>query len=235
MARRKKAFVTLAVSLLIGLILTLIKFVIANVWISIISVFVLALILVFFAFMFSLSFDFLLKMKISLTDQYLQRDNGKKVEDFLIADITKINIKRTTGKTIREIKIVFTNGTNVCINALDNFEQFKDDLVKKISVNVVKNEFSEPIDFDHPLFYVVVGALVSFLSTNAIRFLVNLDYRSTIIFYVIFSVYLLIWGIYFVLQKPISQRYGNKTVKVDYIIGLLMVLAGLGIFLIRQG
>ena len=101
--RRKRAFATLSVSLMTGMVLASIDFIIENTVVSVIIVFILSLAFAFWWAILSRGFDSFSKMNISLTDHHQRRDNGKKIEHFALEDIKSIRVKRTTKATVREI------------------------------------------------------------------------------------------------------------------------------------
>jgi len=222
--RIKKAYATLLISLIVGQILAskILHFpiTIINYFYFIIAFFLLGV----------LSFrllNFLLHIKIVLSTQMLERINNKTSESFLIKNIIKVKIKRTTKNTIREIYIWLQDGKSVFISAIENFEQFRNDLISKLDKNVAVREMHEPIDFDHPLFYSVLGLPISFIGVYLIKLITNFNYARIGIALLVFSVYLLVIGIYFIYAKPISKRYGNKTRIIDFAFGIFMICSGI--------
>jgi hypothetical protein len=229
MTRRKKAFTTLLVSLLIGLFLAS---KILNFPISIIIYLSITIILFCIDALFFRSFDFLLLTKIILSEKSLKRITRNESENFLIATIDKIKIKRTSKNSIREIYIRFRDGKNIAINGLVNFKQFQNDLKEIISKDVSIKEIREPIDFDHPLFYAILGLPISFVGVYLIKLMTNLDYLKVKIMLVGFSFFMLLEGIYFISAKPISKRYGDTRKFVDFIFGFTMISIGISVFIL---
>jgi hypothetical protein len=228
-SRRKKAFTTLSISLMIGLILAS---KILGFPVSVIGYLCFAIVLFLAGALFFRSFDFLSQIKICLSDQSLKRINIKVSEGFLIANINRVKIKRTTRNTIREIYIWLRDGKSIFITALEDFEQFRTDLINKISKDIAIKEMREPIDFDHPLFYSILGLPISFVGVYLIKLVANLDYfKVKVILFVVF-VYVFALGIYFIYAKPISKRYGDQKKAVDYIFGFIMVCVAVYIFIL---
>lgn len=162
----------------------------------------------------------LLKTDIGLTNKYIRKNKTK----YLIKDINKIIIKRTSKGYIREIKIKF-NKTNTYINnSTNDIEKFIKELQEYLPKNVIKKTIHEPLDYDHPLFYFFFGILVSFISIESIS-LLNTKYIN-LITYVISSLSI-IMGIYFIVYKPIYKRDEKSNKITDYIWGLFFVIGGL--------
>jgi len=222
MSRRKRAFSTLSVSLTAGVVLAsfVCRFpVSAAAYLCIACVFLLSGTLLF------KSFDSLSRVIVCLTDQRLERIHGKISENYLIADIQKIRIKRTKNHSIREIHIAFRDKKGIYINALDEFENFLGELRRTLCKDVLFEEIREPIDFDHPLFYSFLGFPVSFLCILLLKLIENMDLVKGKYILFGFAVYLFSAGLYFLFKKPVSKRYGNTKHTADYIIGLLMVFS----------
>lgn len=205
--RRKKAYVTLVASLLIGIILTstILRFQIP--------------IPGYFSLIFGLSllgaysFNFfrnLIQIKIILSDKKLKRITDKTTEEYLLSNIDNVTIKRKTNNTIREIYISFIGGENVVVSALGQFEKFSKELVRNLDKSIKVKEKNEPLDYDHPLFYKILGLMVGFLGVVIIKFASQLSYKQMIIGLIVFLIYLLALSVYLIKTKPISRRVGEK-------------------------
>jgi hypothetical protein len=230
LSRRKKAFITLLVSIYVGSFLASKFF---NYPISIIGY--LSLALVFFL-VGILTFQFLnsiSKIKIRLSDKKIERTTGRVSESFFLSDIQRIKVKARTNGIIREIYIWFSNRRNLFMTAFEkDFNRFKDVLAGKISKDIVVEEVREPINYDHPLFYPILGLLISFAGIYFLKYITFIDYSKLKTIFFIFSVYAFALAIYFILIKPISKRSGAKQTVVDYIIGLIIVCSSIFIFII---
>jgi hypothetical protein len=179
------------------------------------------------------SFRFLRNLsqaKISLSGKSLKRELNGVSEEYLFRNINHVKIKWTTNKTIREMYIWLNDGKDVFVSALDNFEQFKDNLLANLNKDAVVENVHEPLDFDHTLFYSILGLPISTLGVLIFKFVPNLDYRYIKIGEEIFSAFLFMFGIYFIITKPLSKRYGNKATVSDIIVGALMICLGLTFF-----
>ncbi|MDD2889671.1 MAG: hypothetical protein PHE49_03400 [bacterium] len=227
--RRKRAFTTLSISLIIGLILAS---KILDFPVSVFGYLCFATALFLSSILLFKSFDYLSQIKIYLSNQIIERTNQKASESFLIANINNVKIKRTTRNTIREIYIWSRDGKSTFINALEDFEQFRTELINKIGKNIPIKEMREKIDFDHPLFYSILGLLISFVGVYLIKTIASLDYFKTKVILFVVSVYIFAVGVYFICTKPISKRYGNKKKFADYIFGFIMVCFSVYIFIL---
>jgi len=224
MSRRIKAFSTLSASLTAGVILA--SFVL-QFPVSVIAYFCIVFVFVLIVALLFKLFDSLSRVTVILSDKRLERINGGKSENYIIADIKEIRIKRTKSNIIREIHISFLDGKGIFISALEEFEDFISELTSRLGKDVVIKKIREPIDFDHPLFYSILGFPISFACIFLFKIIARADFfkMKSIIF--VFSIYLFAAGIYFPFKKPISERYGKKSYPVDYIVGLFMVCCGI--------
>lgn len=228
--RRKKAFITLLLSLTAGLFLSskILDFPISPTgYLFLVVAFISAGVLTV-RFLNSVS-----RIKIHIGDKKIERTNGRLSENFSLSDINRITIKKRTTGSIREMYIWFRNRNSLVMTAFEeDFAQVKDALVgNTISKNVVVKEVREPIDFDHPLFYPILGLLIGFVSIYFLKLITNIDYSVAAIILLISSMYTFALSVYFMLIKPIARRCGGKQAVVDYVIGLIMVCAGIFILL----
>lgn len=228
-ARRKKAYLNLSLSLITGIFLSsflfhnplyILNYVIVAVTMALIGA-------------FSLNFfRNLTKTKILLTDTALQRITKDQIENYPLNKINKVIIKWTTNKTIREVYIWLCDGKSIFISALDHFEQFKNDLLEKIGKGTKVREKHEPLDFDHPLFYSILGLCFGGASNLLLRSLTDVTFQQMRYGSFLLSIYLVALGLYFFITKPISKRSGKTTKSSDMIMAILMVLSGLTTFIL---
>lgn len=224
LVRRKIAYSTLSISLMAGLLFAsiLLKFPVPVGGYLIVLTVILLLGLYSFKFLHTLS-----QTKIYLSNQILERKVHGSSEKYLIGEISHVQIKWTTHDTIREIYIWLQNDKSIFISALNHFEEFKNDLVDKLDTHVIVKETREPLDFDHPIFYAVLGLPISTAGVFMYTLILTWNYQRIKIVILAFFVYLLLLGIYFIAAKPISNRYGNKTIVTDYITGVTMISFGI--------
>lgn len=224
------AFATLSASLLTGLFLSA---QILQYPLPIYVYFIFAASLTVINVMLFFLFDYMNKIQIRFTGQVMERITPKSTELYPIDNISGVKIKRTSHSTIREIYIYCRGEKNVFISAIDQFEAFMEHLQESLSPDVPVKKVREVIDFDHPLFYALLGLPISFSGLWLIRSILTIDYARMKILLFIFSVYLLGVGLYFLWKKPIAKRFGDKKKYSDYIFGLFM--SGFGsVFLIAS-
>lgn len=225
--RRKKAFITLLSSMIVGLFLA------ASLLNYPIPIDGYLLVGAVFIFLGMITFQFLnsiMQMKIRLSDKTIERIKGKVSERYLLADIKDIRIKRRTNGIIREIYMYFPNQKELVLTAFENdFEEIKE-IINRANTAVAIKETKEIIDFDHPLFYSILGLPISFGSIALMKLAENWDYSQTRIILLVFSFYAFGLGLYFILKKPTSARVGKNQAVIDYIIGLIIAGGGLFIF-----
>jgi len=198
--RREKAFLALSISLFLG---TIISSLLLNFSISCLFLDLFALILFLLNLWLKVFFNKFLKMKTCLSKSFLIRGNRK----FLIKNINKLTIKRTTNNTIREVGIFFDNKKSLFINGLNNFEKFRTNLLKNIDKDVMIKNIREPIDFDSVFFYPILGLTISLITVYLFKMMVNFSYQTLQIILYLSIIYVFLIGIYFVISKPISKRY----------------------------
>lgn len=215
--RRKIAFATLSASLLSGLFLSalLLKYPL-----SIYVYLAFAVVLIIINVMVALLFKYMRKISISFTGQVLMRITPKSTEIYPVENIRNVRIKRTSRRTIREIYIYCNDEKSVYISALDQFETFREHLHKVLSPDVPVKEFRESVDYDHPLFYALLGLPISFTGLWFTRSILTIDYERMKILLIIIAVYLLGVGFYFFWKRPITKRFGDKKKYSDYVFGL---------------
>ncbi|MCK9393694.1 MAG: hypothetical protein WCX30_01545 [Candidatus Paceibacterota bacterium] len=231
--RRGKAFITLLTSMTVGLFLGSLFF---NYPISIYGYLLVALAFFFLSAITFVFFILISKTKIYISDNGIKKISGKLSESFLLSDVKSIKVKRRTNGVIREIYITFKGQKELVITAFEkDFEEIRNLLISELRGDVIVKETHEPINFDHPLFYSILGLPISFMGIFFIKILTTLDYDQ--IKYILFalSVYVVLVGIYFIFKKPIAIRAGKKRVIADYIIGLIIICGSIFIFFVGLG
>jgi hypothetical protein len=225
--RRLRAFTTLIVSLLAGIALSSIDYLLSApaIWLACIAG--LALVLILSRLAFARSFRSYSRIELRVNDSYVERTRGTSSEKYPLADITGLRVLRTSRKSIREITARFSNGRRFSMNGVEDFERLEQELRSRIPASATATETREPIDYDHPLFYVVFGGLVGLAFTMAIRAMSSLSQGSLKWTTLGIAGYATILGAYFLLARPIAQRYGPKSRSGDFLIGLLAILAGI--------
>ncbi len=227
LTRRLRAYTILIVSLLAGIALSSIDFLRSSpaVWLVGLAILAGCLLLSRFALVRSLRSYALLELR--LDDTHIERVRGETVEKFVLADITRLRIVRTSRKALREITAQRRDGGRLSMNAVADFGRFEQDLRSKLPANVAVTEVGEPIDYDHPLFYVVFGLITGGAFTLAVRAMATLNQSGMKWATLAIACYSAILGAYVLLARPLSQRYGPKSRFGDLLLGLFALLAGI--------
>jgi hypothetical protein len=226
MDRRRRAYTTLIVSLLAGVTVSSIDHLLSAPTITVLCLLGLSLILVLSRFVFFKSFERFSQIRVVLNDSCIERTRGSSTDKYLLEDVVGFRTKRTTRGSIREITVRLSKGRRLSINALRDFEQFKQELQRRAPAGAARTEVKEPIDFDHPLFYAVFGVVMGLAATTAVRVLAALGEKGLKWTNLGIAGYAVIMGAYFVLGRPISQRYGARSRSADLLLGSLAILLG---------
>lgn len=219
-SRRKKAFLALCVSILLG---TASGSVIYKFPILIGGYLVVICILLLIGLFSSSFLKKISDTKIQLSDQEILREIGPFSEKYPIAKVKRIEIKWTTRKIIREIYIRFQGGRNIAITAIDSFEKFKNSLLELVKTQVIVKEKHEQLDFDHWLFYPILGLFIGNLSVLGLKSLISIDLQQIKIGEMFFLAFLFIFSLYFFITTSISKRSGSQTKFQDYLTGGIMI------------
>lgn len=229
--RRNSAFNSLIISSMAAFLLSGIFFWPdrAKLWTWLLSS--LLIIFIFFKIFIVLFFKSFLKTKIILSDKYLERTTQKSHDKVLLTSIRRLVVVKTTRNKIRELRI-YSERNNLIIDGLENFNDFKDELLKKCKIECA--QINEIIDYDHPLFYIILGTILGFITVISMKGLTRANATTVTIIYYSIAVYAIIVGIYFIINKPITKRYAAKHNIIDYIWGLLFLLSGIAIFILSR-
>lgn len=224
--RRKIAFATLEISLFISACIFSLDAIFSFPKFSIPCILISLVILFLIKTLVNRVLDRQSYLQVSLSDNELKRNFKNASESYLLSDIKSIRIKRTTRGLIREIKLNIIGDTAIFINGLEDFETFKDDLIKSTKHIKVIN-YKETIDFDHPLYYVFFGAITGTISTLLFKSMFLISESNIKYVQVSIDGFIIIMGLFWIISKPIRSRYGNKNIISDYIFGLLILIIGL--------
>ncbi|MCJ7650986.1 MAG: hypothetical protein MUP85_20435 [Candidatus Lokiarchaeota archaeon] len=220
--RRKKAFTTLIISIWFGLIISAFDFIISNILLSVIFLLTFAIFLYISRVLTINSLNYFSQIRFLVNDESIERKTKKSEEIYLFKDITKLSIKRTSKGNIREVGVLLKDGNSIFINGLNDFESFRERLINNCSKSIKIKKINEPIDFDHPFYYLFFGFIVSSISTMFIRLIAGLNSSNLEIIYLTVLFYNLIVSLFIILAKPISRRFGKTTQITDYILGILI-------------
>ena len=227
MDRRSRAYTTFIVSLLIVISASSIDYLFSAPTIVLPCLLGLALVLVLSKLAFLKSFRGYSQIRVLVDDSHIERIRGTSSEKYLVKDIVGFRAKRTSRGSIREITVRLGDGRRFIVNALRDFERFEQELQKKAPASAVKSEVKEPIDYDHPLFYVVFGVMMGLAVTTAIRVIAVLSEKGLKWTNLGIACYAFVVGAYLLLGRPLSQRYGTRSRSVDLVLGSLALLSGI--------
>jgi hypothetical protein len=234
MNRRKKAFLSLSISLFISANLSFFSFFLSYFQLTLPFVAILALFLTFTVLYFNRFLERSKSLKINISDQKIEKKWFNKNDVYDIKLISCVKIKRTKSNLIREIKLMVSGARPLYINGLDRFEEFNNSLLSSLNEDVKIYKTKEPIDFDHPLFYVFLGTLVGI---SSILFLKVLFIYSNFIwlFQLLVACFAIVVGIYWLFSKPIAGRYGLNKKIVDNVMGSVFIIIGFALMIISKG
>jgi len=230
--RRKIAFLVLSISMIAGVFIAsfALNYTVssAGYLVPVLALFIIGV----------LSFKFLgniSHLKIRVSGAHIQRITPKSSESYPLSDVSRIKIKRRSSGGIREIYLYFKGRKNLSITAQEeHFERLIKTLLSKTGKNVEVKEVREPINFDHPLFYPILGLAIGFIGVFCTKYAAKMDFVVAKAFIYGFSAYLLAMATYFYLAKPISSRSGQKHAFVDSLVGLTMIAAAAAVFVTGQ-
>lgn len=222
--RRTKAYTTLIVSFFFSLVIFSFEYITSYSNISLYILLILASFLFCSKIIVVRYFASILNNKIGLTAEYVRKKETK----YLIKNIKKVIIKRTSKGHIREIKIILNNKISTYINnSIYNIEDFVKELQKYLPKNVIEKTVYEPIDYDHPTFYFFLGVLISLVSTEFVKLFLVLNFEKLRVIYYISSGLSVTMGTYFILYKPIHKRDEKDNQITDYIWGGFFIIGGM--------
>jgi hypothetical protein len=224
--RRKKAFTVLESFFIVGIIISTCNILIEHPLFYTSGLVICITILIFLRYLLLKYFNNFSRQEIRLLKnniEILTKHNQKK---YIVSDLVKVMIIKTTRDKIRRIKFIYKNKI-LDINALDNFEIFKQDIFKIINRNIVKVRY-EKIDYDHPLFYVFLGITFGLITPHLINFLSRIQQGIIKNISLIISFYIISLGFYFIYRKPIARNMPNNKPFADYCFGFTFILFGVG-------
>jgi hypothetical protein len=203
--RRKRALTRLLISFVVGSIISSADILFTLGWVVAPGFVVLAGILVLARQLFEKFSNNYAQMKLLLSSQWLERTGKTSRERVELQAITAIRIKRTITGSIREIMMKLQDGRRVFVNALQKFEQFKDELLIRCDEDTVVSEFRELIDYDHPRFYIIFGGIVGVVTTMTIRLMTNLAFNHIQTINFVIAFYVVVMGLYWAFSKPLVK------------------------------
>lgn len=170
--------------------------------------------------------------KIYLNQDYIERKSLKSSDQFMLNKIIRISIKRTCKNTIREICLWFNDGSNIFFDGIENFEDFKK-IIIQYCYNAKINNSHEPIDYDSPIFYPILGVILGVTTIIILKMMLNINANQIQLLHVFLTLYISFIGGYFILDKPLTKRYGEKFKITDLISGSILVILSIIILLMH--
>lgn len=227
--RRKQAFTALNIFLLLGMIIPSFDYVISHTLPALITILIIVVFLYLIRIFMFRAVDNFSRTKYLIDSRTVTTITAKSRDSYNLNDLKRIYIKRKSDGIIRVIKITKQSGESLAINGLENPEGIKDLILEKAGRTPEIKEFKEPLDFDHKLFYPVLGLLTGSLLVLFIRFFSGIGESGLQILYRVIIGLNLVISLVLLLSQPISESYGQKTRVIDYSIGLSILV--LDIFL----
>lgn len=182
---------------------------------------------IFYIYQFFKSYS---RVKIIISQDHLERKTSNAIERLFLNSIKNITIVKTFKDKIREIRI-FANNKTLVLDGVENFSGFVDELLNKIK-NIKPGYKKEPLDYDHPLFYILLGLLLGVLSILFMNKIIQSDFQVINIIQKIIAIFASLLGLYFMIGKPLSKRYDYQKSLPDYIWGIIFIISGLSIFIL---
>ncbi|MDD5040114.1 MAG: hypothetical protein PHY34_03105 [Patescibacteria group bacterium] len=170
-----------------------------------------------------------LKTKVILTDEFVRRISTRADDTITLDDIRRVYILKTTRGDVRHVKLFAGKGSAMVLNGMDRFQELVDQLKARVPNGAVQ-EAREPIDYDHPLFYYILGPVVGFAVTFGVQYVSTLNARGLAIAIGAFAGLAVCLGVYFLIAQPLKKGYGRKSAWGDIVFGL--ALFGIGALLI---
>lgn len=165
----------------------------------------------------------------ALSDSALSRADDRSSERYPLASITRIRTTMTTRGDIREMKLVLDGGRVVHVNGLEDFAGFREALELR-ALGATRQEAREPVDYDHPAFYVVFGAAVGLAIVAGLTALVSSGLKAAYVYFGL-ALYCFVLAAYWWLSHPLAGRYGERGARSDrlFVAGIVGVglVAGL--------
>ncbi|MFA4995575.1 MAG: hypothetical protein WC536_00280 [Patescibacteria group bacterium] len=166
--------------------------------------------------------------KIILSDEKLEKITSDSKEVLFIRDINKLAVVVTKEKNIREVR-VFSVGRTTVLDGYEDLKGFASNIIEVCDGKPVKKIY-EPLSFDSPIFYPILGIIIGSLSLFFIKEISLLNFYQNLIWlkYGV-ALYVFAMGLFFFIDNPIARRYGKKSLKTDLIWGILFVISAISV------
>lgn len=191
-----------------------------------VTVLFITLLLIFAILYFNHLLEISKQAQVTVGEKEIEHIHAGIATRYTVASITGMIVKRTVNGTIREIRFVTNLSGSFYINGLDEFESFFNCISAAVNKEVAVTTIREPIDFDHRMFYPILGAVVGVVSVLFLKTGLSLSTNSFAFLQIAIAAFSALFGIYWLISKPIVGRYGKKFLLTDIICGIAMVATG---------
>lgn len=170
------------------------------------------------------SFTALMKKKIMVTTDRIKSDP----DNFAFNDITRVVMRLTSRGLVRDVSVRHRNGQAIIFNALENFSDFLSRLTSHVSKLIVTTS-REPLGYDQPLFYIIIGSVTGSAVTLAIGYIAQLKGNIIFLIAVICAIILFALVVYFIVNRPLSKRYPGRARLAEIICGAFSIVSSIAI------
>jgi len=227
MARRKRAYTTLSLSVFLSATVCSIDYLVSEPLVAIPCVVSIGLTLLLTRYLTHRSTDRFGARRVVLSETSVANVSDATESDIGYADVRFMRVKKTVKGTIREIVLKTSDGTRFGLSGISDFDRLRTELTNRLGNDVKVSELREPIDFDHPWFYVFFGGLVGCSASGLFRLAPHLTYGTLRLFNIATSIFVLSVGIFWMLTRPGVATYGRRVLAVDITFGAILVCIGL--------
>ncbi|HEX2958825.1 MAG TPA: hypothetical protein VHO70_18465 [Chitinispirillaceae bacterium] len=226
MDRRKTAFQSLCVSVVVSI--TVMGFILfsSHLMAVMVTVLVITLMLIPAAFYFNHLLDVSKQAQVTVREKEIEHIHAGIATRYPVASIAGIIVKRNVKGSIREIRFVTNTSGSFFINGLNDFENFFNCISAAVNKDVPVTTIREPIDFDHRMFYPILGTVVGVISALFLKAGLSLSIKSFAYLQIAIAVFSASFGMYWLISKPMVGRYGKKFILTDILAGIAMVATG---------
>jgi len=157
----------------------------------------------------------------------LTRTDLRSSHEYQLHSIRHAQAKRTTAGVIREIKLSIDDGPAVYVNGLEDSESFWGCLCSS-DIAASRAFVHEPLDYDHPSFYVVLGCVLGGSMGLIMRIALSAPQFGGQWAYMALAAYSFVMSVYWLRAKPVSGRYGIRAVTWDYAVAAVAFVCFVG-------
>lgn len=170
------------------------------------------------------------RTRVVVSADKIERVTPKTTYTYPLTDVTAVHTVMTTRGLIRQISFVTSQGNRFNFDGLTRFEQFRQQIQRNCP-DATYRITTEPLDYDHVLFYPVLGVLLGLfaiglvLATYSSKWLVGFLGPAILLFSVAV-------GAFFAAIKPVARQYGKNAVVIDYLIAAALFVVALALIVV---